>query len=86
MYRVEIIDQDEGNGGFRTDDNLVWAICGANLGASAITSAALVVGVLAWAIFEEQLAPDEAKAARELIDCIGVPTNMTELVELADMP
>lgn len=85
MYRVWIIDQDEDKGGLRTDDNLVLAICGANRGASAITSAALVVGVLAWAIAEEQLAPDEAKAARELIDRIGVPQNMKELVELADM-
>jgi|FLOH01.1.fsa_nt_gi hypothetical protein len=84
MYRVEIVDQDENKGAFRTDDNLVIAICEANRGASAITPAAMVVGVLAWAILEELLAPDDAKAARELIDMIGIPINMRELVSEAD--
>lgn len=85
MYKVEITDQYTGDGAYRTDPNLAMAICKATMGASAITSKALVVGVLAWAILEEQLEPTEAKAARALIDQIGVPLNMRELVDLVDI-
>ena len=86
MYRVEIIDQAAGKGGFRTDANLVVALCGANHAASAITPKAMIVGVLAWAICHEHLSLGEETMARELINHVGIPENMRELVELADMP
>ena len=82
-YRVEIIDEDDGTGAFRMNENLVIAMASAVQGSGTITQVALLVGVLAWSVSEEILAPDESKLAMELIDCIGVPANMAELVQLA---
>ena len=85
MYRVEITDQDEESGAFRTNTNLVIAICQANRAADGVSPTALVVGVLAWSIATDEFTEKQAKAARELIELIGVPFNMEPLIALADM-
>lgn len=81
-YRVDISDR-EGNGAWRSANNLAVAVCEAVDGSFTITSRAFIVGVLSWAIIEEALDVHESKIAATLIETMQPPGNMREFAAAA---
>ena len=84
MYRVEVQDQETGNGAYHTGTELGVAVLSAVSGSRTYTLQAFLVGVIAAAVIDEVFEDVDQDRLMAFLRGVDVPKNVQPLPRLDD--